>query len=1218
MRPLKLTLSAFGPYAAKTEIPLDELGQSGLYLITGDTGAGKTTLFDAITFALYGDASGKNRNPSMLRSKYADSRTDTYVELVFSCGGKTYTVRRNPAYERPAKRGGGTVTQMADALLSFPDGRVVTKVRDVNSAVREILGIDREQFSQIAMIAQGDFQRLLLAETKDRQTIFRELFKTGCYWEFQERLKDASGELKGKCAEARASVGQYVRGIQCPVEDVLYSDLEKVKDGTLPMSDAKSLVEKLIAQDERTEEEEQRKAAEAEAHLGEIQTALNQAAEQEKRKTALSAAQKTLDKKLPELNAARESMEVEQSRQGEAGRLASEAAVLRERLPDYEKRDTLQAEAATLSVRLSETEAAQETDKASLETERNALKEAQKERSQLEDAGERKARLAGARKQAETEKETWENRHRSILEYCGLLRQQTEAGEQLKALEASLTEEQARIPESERLGEEIAAIDAELSRYDGKAQCVASLAETREKLSEAKEAHRRMEETVTAAREALNIQREEAQTLSDSGERLARLSHQLEGAENTRDSLLDLLDRLKRYEELSSLAEEKRTAYLVTVQAYEAKKAVSDEKERAFLDEQAGILAEERLTEGEPCPVCGSLSHPSPARKSEKAPTEAQLKKAKRETEAALSKAREASLEAGQADTKAEENRKELESRIPVLLGDYHFEGAEEETALRLEQVNEEIRQCGEEIQRAEEAVKRKSELDERIPPMEEELEALRDDIQKKEQDIASMTSSVAELARQLEEYESSLRYDDRQSAEFAREEKDACRSALKAALEAAESACTHGREVCTSLDGRIRQMRESLESTVDRNQPLELDNPEKTKTVSGLEQPEAAAQDAERCVNAAVEKIDALDQSIRQEEIRLARKEELDRLIPDRKSAVTELETAIQQRGQEISSLRTKSESTEKRLEELSAVLEYESSLAAQEQIAEKDKEISIIHKALDDAKERYIACKEETDSLAGQIRQLQEQVDGAETQDQTELLAEKDEWTARRTQLTEVQKKLHARLSANRIALQNIRESSENLEELEKRYTWVRALSNTANGNITGKERIMLETFVQMTYFDRILHRANTRLMVMSGGQYELLRRKAADNLRSQSGLELDVMDHYNGTIRPVGSLSGGESFQASLSLALGLSEEVQSSAGGVRLDTMFVDEGFGSLDEEALRKAVRALMRLTEGNRLVGIISHVPELKEKIDKQVIVTKERTGGSRVSVSVG
>ena len=161
------------------------------------------------------------------------------------------------------------------------------------------------------------------------------------------------------------------------------------------------------------------------------------------------------------------------------------------------------------------------------------------------------------------------------------------------------------------------------------------------------------------------------------------------------------------------------------------------------------------------------------------------------------------------------------------------------------------------------------------------------------------------------------------------------------------------------------------------------------------------------------------------------------------------------------------------------------------------------------------------------------------------------------------------------------------------------------------------MLETYIQMAYFDRILHRANLRLLVMTDGQYELKRRTEAENNRSQSGLELDVIDHWSGGTRSVKTLSGGESFLASLALALGLSDVIQSSSGGVRLDTMFVDEGFGSLDEEALDQAMKALVSLTQGNRLVGIISHVGELKTRIDRQVLVTKDRSGGSSAKIIV-
>ena len=212
--------------------------------------------------------------------------------------------------------------------------------------------------------------------------------------------------------------------------------------------------------------------------------------------------------------------------------------------------------------------------------------------------------------------------------------------------------------------------------------------------------------------------------------------------------------------------------------------------------------------------------------------------------------------------------------------------------------------------------------------------------------------------------------------------------------------------------------------------------------------------------------------------------------------------------------------------------------------------------------------------------------------------------------------QKAVHTRITSNTSCLKNIQNKSAELSALEEKQKWLRALSDTANGAIKGKEKIMLETYIQTTYFDRIVARANVRLMKMTGGQYDLKRRKTADTMRGQTGLELDVIDHYNGTERSVKTLSGGESFKASLALALGLSDEVQMSTG-IQLDTLFVDEGFGSLDPESLNQAYNTLAGLTEGNRLVGIISHVAELKERIDKQIVVTKEKSGGSNAQIII-
>ena len=229
MRPVYIRMSAFGPYAGIQELNMEELGAGGLYLITGDTGAGKTTIFDAITFALYGEASGDSREAGMLRSKYADPSVPTEVELTFIYGGKTYKVCRSPEYERPTKRGTGMTMQKAEAELIYPDGRVVTKPKDVTAAVTEIMGVNREQFCQIAMIAQGKFRDLIEKGTTERQKIFREIFRTAPYQQVQDILKGKYRALERECATLRESVKQYIQGIlwnkdaseETPVEEVM-------------------------------------------------------------------------------------------------------------------------------------------------------------------------------------------------------------------------------------------------------------------------------------------------------------------------------------------------------------------------------------------------------------------------------------------------------------------------------------------------------------------------------------------------------------------------------------------------------------------------------------------------------------------------------------------------------------------------------------------------------------------------------------------------------------------------------------------------------------------------------------------------------------------------------------------------------------------------------------------------------------------------------------
>jgi exonuclease SbcC len=341
-------------------------------------------------------------------------------------------------------------------------------------------------------------------------------------------------------------------------------------------------------------------------------------------------------------------------------------------------------------------------------------------------------------------------------------------------------------------------------------------------------------------------------------------------------------------------------------------------------------------------------------------------------------------------------------------------------------------------------------------------------------------------------------------------------------------------------------------------------------------------------------------------------RREKLAGLIPAQEKLIAARQAELSALGEELSGMRSESKAKSDQLAEMLTEVPFRTCKEAKEKADLLKQERQAILDGIKKTEDDIRVCGEQIATLKAGIDTLREQVKEGVSIDRDAETSVMVAEGARSAQLETILRDTHARKVRNENTLGNISRKSHDLMEMEKEFSMKSVLAKTANGDLEGKEKIMLETYVLMEYFDRIIARANTRFMSLSGGQYELKRRETASNNRSQSGLELNVIDHYNGSERKVESLSGGEQFKASLSLALGLSDEIQSSAGGIRLDTMFVDEGFGSLDEESLRLAMNTLGSLTEGNRLIGIISHVPALKQ-IDRQILVKKDRFGGSHI-----
>ena len=909
MRPVYIRMSAFGPYAGIQELNMEELGAGGLYLITGDTGAGKTTIFDAITFALYGEASGDSREAGMLRSKYADPSVPTEVELTFTYGGKTYKVCRNPEYERPTKRGTGMTMQKAEAELIYPDGRVVTKPKDVTAAVTEIMGVNREQFCQIAMIAQGKFRDLIEKGTTERQKIFREIFRTAPYQQVQDILKGKYRALERECETLRESVKQYIQGIlwnkdvseETPVEEVM----------------------ELLTEQNKADQE--------------IQAGL-----------------------LEELQ---------------------------------QKEQVLQ-----------------------------------KIRSELERDRERK------------------KRQKLYLELQDSRKAQQE---QITELQQRYREEQGKEPERRRLADEISRLESLMPQYlhlEELKKNERADQDEREKLSGKQRQYEAKQEELKGK---IQEGREAGESLAGAPEEYQKLLFESEKHQKYMERLQNLSKVILQYEKLQQDLLVKQREYQTERDKVLKKEMDYRAKNQAFLDEQAGILAQ-TLVEDQPCPVCGSIHHPAPAEQNPGAPSKDELELLQQELEQCRVREAEASRKAGE------------------LLGN-----------------------------------------------------------------VQSRAESIKREAEGLE------------------------------------------------LTGTLEEMKHQLANLQKQGQTTEKQ----------LQQEKGLASE------------------------KVKQKDMWNRLLPEQEKALEKVTEELQQIRERQAALESKQKAAGEEIQRLTEVLPYPGQKEAQEKHIELVQKQNVMKRQLEQAEKAVQTAEVEIAGTEGRLKELRQQLEEAVEADTEALRQKQAEIETEKVACEERGKELHHRIQNNQSVLKNLQNRSKELVEKEKQYTMVRSLAVTALGNIPGKEKIMLETYVQMTYFDRIIARANTRLMVMTGGQYEMKRCRGSSNLRSQSGLELDVIDHYNGSERSIRTLSGGESFQASLSLALGLADEIQASAGGIRLDTMFVDEGFGSLDSESLEQAVQALAGLAESKRLVGIISHVDELKNRIDRQIVVKKERSGGSTAEI---
>lgn len=936
MRPIELKMSAFGPFAELTTLRLDALGTDGLYLITGDTGAGKTTIFDAIIYALYGEASGNIRTTDMLRSKYANADTATFVELTFVFKDKTYIVRRNPEYLRPSKRGEGRFTkESAKAQLTMPDKEVITGLVSVNNKIIEIIGLNKNQFSQIAMLPQGEFMRLLLADTKQRIEIFREIFDTEPYLLLQDRIKKDANELYRLVSDYKKSMAQYVADVYCDENSEYNQALIDIKnDSQMSIKEILDIIDKIIAQDKSCADEYDKAIISIDKGIDQLNSKLTIAIQTERIKDDYKSA-------LTQLNNLTE---------------------------EYEN---------VYSIYKAECEKDSERNELSLNIEKSSEK---------------------------------------LESYELLEKYKKDYGKKLDKIN-NITQD---------IHEDTNSLNECIKQIDN---C-----------------------------------KKEAEILKNTELEIEKLNSKISDIIKKKEAVEYLKDVFERKIKAVSQADEAKDRYMSAFAAYEEANNRYLKMEKAFFNEQAGIMAA-ALEEGQPCPVCGSVTHPVPAVAGDDAPTEMQLKKYKIYVEDKSKECSELSSQSGLLSGQAE-------SMNNMFFGSIVNFNTQWKEALDNSSDDETIR--------------------------------------------VDIIQLLADLGKILDE----------------------------AMLE---------------------------KKNADEN---------------------------------------------------ISKYNNLIKMLSDYDKKVEQLKDKINKSKNELAILSTQNENMQKQISQLEKELGNKDIMQAKKLINDMKLKKIQLDKAYEAAKKQYDEYTINIKTLKNRISDLQKQISHTDKQKTPDIdipMYEKqlEDMKKERLKLREKKNIVDIRIANNEKIYKSIERVNEKSEKSEKHYSWLRTLSDTVNGSLSGKSRIKLETYVQMSFFDRIIMRANTRFMRLTDGQYELKRSDSKDNYKNQTGLELDIIDHYNGTIRSVKSLSGGEAFEASLSMALGMSDEIQSRSGGIQIDTMFIDEGFGSLDDESLSQAVKVLNSLSSSDRLIGIISHVSVLKDRIDKQIVVSKGKTGGSSAVISV-
>ncbi len=1034
MRPLSLKLGAFGPFPGITEIDFSRFGAGGLFLVTGETGAGKTTIFDGICFALYGASSGGRREPRMLRSDFAPPEQETFAELRFCYRGQTYQIRRQPEYSRPKKKGQGLVTQKADAIFTYEDGRVISGIKPVNEIVEKIIGLNLNQFCQIAMIAQGDFLRLIQAKTEERSNIFRHIFDTKLYQQLQEELKNAAATEENNWRQQKMLIHQTLGNLQ-PLPQTPLSDLLDQWKNQQPniekLPEILPYIEEMVQQDLIQEHNLQSQMTKTEQNNRRLTKELAEAAEINRRLQQLAQAEANYTNLLQQRDGYKEKYR---------------------KLQWYDKARQLQP--------LAQLSGNAATAVQTLEKEIAASQQQQKELV---------PRLLAAQEQC----------------------QQLEESGQIQSLR-----------------QDIAALRRDMPRYQRQDDLL------REQKQAETQLHR-LEQTAAASAKQIQTladqQQQIHQALAALPEQTAAISQLQIHIHNQQQELAQLQElnrQITLYNEKSQQLADIETRYRQQWETFRQLQEIYTRRLSLFLQMQAGLLAK-NLQPGQPCPVCGSTAHPQPAPFHPESSDKNQVEQARADSDTA----RDVCYDLAAQAQRIQGEIAQMEEQIRKLAGE-NQQIAIADLATISQERQQQSRQALVLSQKQYENLQNLQQQRQQYLDQQEKTDQQYRQLQNQYEEQNRLKTEVAAMAeakiQELATYGADLQFHTAIQAEKALEEKENNLSLLEKALEQAQQDWQQLQQQCQRLQLRQEEKQTSLEQA-QRQAAMEREN----------------------------------------------------------------FSAALQQHGFADES-------------------EFHQALAIEEQAEKIRQDI-----------ENYRVQK---NAAAAFLDNLRQNCAGLQPADLISLQNQIDALRQTNQHLLQEQKEVFGRRKINEDALGKLQQQYKQYQQTGRQWAQIKDLADTACGRLANRPKLALERYIQGAYFQRIIQRANRRLQQMSEGQFMLMRRQESSG-NSQTGLDLDVWDNYTGKKRDVRTLSGGESFMAALSMALGLADIIQEYAGGIQLDAMFIDEGFGSLDEQALEKALAVLSQLSAGKRLVGIISHVSELQQRIDHKIIVHKGRNG---------